>query len=64
MRRDEFAKRRLRQLICEELERTDLKALVDEALASMNLEAIVQEVLHDESSRQPEQRRTSTLVLH
>ena len=59
-----FLKRRLRQMIREELARTDLQALVHEALASMNLEAIVQEVLRDESYRQTEQRRISTLVLH
>lgn len=64
MRTNEFIKRRLRQLIREELERTDLKALVYDALAPMDLEAIVQEVLRDESYRQTEQRRTSTLVLH
>lgn len=32
MRKDEFAKRRLRQMIREELERTDLKAIVQEVL--------------------------------
>ena len=32
MRKDEFVRRRLRQLIREELERMDLKALVHEVL--------------------------------
>lgn len=47
MDKDEF-KRRLRQLIREELERTDLEALVYGALASIDLQALVKETLHDQ----------------
>ena len=46
MRSGVSVKRRLRQLVREELERTDLKALVREAIEGMDFQAIVQEVLH------------------
>ncbi len=64
MRTDEF-KRRLRQLIREELKRTDLKALIHEAIANTDLRALVFEALHDKhymasSSTGPVQQR----VLH
>ena len=45
MRKDEF-KRHLRQLVRNELERTDLTAIVHEALEGMDLQALVQEALH------------------
>ena len=63
MRSGVSVKRRLRQLVREELERTDLKALVREAIEGMDFQAIVQEVLHGQpnmSSAGPVQQR----VLH
>ena len=51
MRRNDFVRRRLRQLVRDELERTDLRALVQEVV----LEVIRE--LHEESCGQAEQRR-------
>ena len=49
MRTNEF-KRRLRQLVREELSRTDLKALVHEVIEGMDLTALVQAALHTQSN--------------
>ena len=49
MHKDEL-KRRLRQLIRQELSRTDLRALVHEELARTDLRALVQAALHEQSN--------------
>ena len=64
MRHDEVTKRRLRQLIRQELERTDLRALVHEELARTDLRALVQAALHEQfnmSSKGPDNQQR---VLH
>lgn len=48
MHKDEF-KRRLRQLVREELARTDMRALIHEVLVSMeDFQTIVHEALHEQ----------------
>ena len=64
---DERVKRRLRQLIRQELSRTDVRALVHEALVSMDLQAIVQEALHarfNMTSASSSKGRVQQRVLH
>ncbi len=62
MRNDVFVKRRMQQVIREELARTDVRNIVREAIASMDLRTVVREQL-DEFYGPPQQRRTLLLVV-